>query len=122
MHAKNRSVFRSMLVADRIIFEYGNKESDHLDPAQEKIVSYINVEDQFRYFGFCDDFGPLCIATVVEFCNTLNSHLEIDPEQQVVVVASSKVQSLTNSVFLLGAYLIVSHHLQLKSVQERLEK
>ena len=59
------------------------------------------------YHPFCDDFGPMNLATVHEFCEILHAKLDANQDDAILVQSSRYCQSFTNAVFLLGAYMIL---------------
>jgi cell division cycle 14 len=59
------------------------------------------------YVPFCDDFGPMNLATVHEFCEILTSERDKNQDRPIVVQSSCDARSLTNTTFLLGAYMIM---------------
>jgi cell division cycle 14 len=67
----------------------------------------IPVEDTTEYLGFADDFGPLNLASIYQFCGSLERRLKSDSSRQVAVISRPDPRSLTNAVFLVGAYLIM---------------
>ena len=69
--------------------------------------AYMLIEPYLDYTPFEEDFGPVSLASVFEFCRDLRELIEENPTRLVAVVTKSDVKSLTNSVFLLGSYLIV---------------
>ncbi|EKX53411.1 hypothetical protein GUITHDRAFT_45364, partial [Guillardia theta CCMP2712] len=61
------------------------------------------------YVPYCDDFGPVNLAAVYEFCKYMQEKLQ-DPRlanRQLVYYAERDVALRTNAAFLLGTYLIV---------------
>jgi cell division cycle 14 len=67
----------------------------------------IPVEEIIEYLGFADDFGPMNLASIFQFCGCLEVHLKSDSSRELAVVSRADPRSLTNSVFLVGAYLIM---------------
>ena len=59
------------------------------------------------YIPFCDDFGPVNLGTVHEFCEILDDELDRSSDKQLGMLSFDEGRSLTNSVFLLGAYMIM---------------
>ena len=59
-----------------------------------------------RYVPFCEDFVPQNPASVLRFCQLIQIEKSVDLSRNVVVVSSQFRRSLTNAVFLLGAYMI----------------
>ena len=62
----------------------------------------------------------MSLDNVVEFCKLVEAHLA-STDKDVCITTSSGSKSLTNAVFLIGAYLLMSLNCDLKSVQEQLQ-
>ena len=60
-----------------------------------------------QYRAFCDDFGPLNLASIVDFVIALDLQLESDPESKIAFMIEKGKRNLTNAVFLLGSYMIL---------------
>jgi cell division cycle 14 len=84
-------------------------------------ISCIEIEEEFTYQGFCDDFGPMSLGTVYRFCDMLGQYLQNSDDMPVMILSSSESIPLTNAVFLLGAYMIMRLDFKLEIVQERLK-
>jgi hypothetical protein len=72
-----------------------------------------------HYSSFCDDFGPLNMASVVEFTQSLQTEIETFPTSRIVFCVECGRRTLTNAVFLLGAYMILKLDLTAAQVAER---
>ena len=59
------------------------------------------------YHAYCDDFGPVFMAAVIDFARLLDTELAKFPDTNIVFVAPDGARALTNAVFLLGAYMIL---------------
>ena len=81
----------------------------------------LRVEDHVAYFSFCDDFGPMNLGNIFQFCNLVDEYLQQKEENLLAVIPSEGAQSLTNAVFLLGTYMIMRLDLDFVIVRERLE-
>ena len=60
-----------------------------------------------KYVPFCQDFGPMNLACTFRFCQIVLKATRSDLSQSVVVVSDPDVKSMTNAVFLLGAYMMM---------------
>jgi cell division cycle 14 len=69
--------------------------------------THFRVSDELEYTAFCDDFGPMNLGSVFRFCTTLEHHLSVSTDKPIALLTASDHRSMTNSVFLLGAYLIM---------------
>ena len=75
---------------------------------REKINEvYIRVQKHLFYESYADDFGPLNLASVYRFCETLDWHLENNPVHNIIVCSSDDIKALTNSVFLAKCHIHV---------------
>ena len=80
---------------------------------------FIHVEHEFQYCGYCDDFGPMNLATVFRFCELLAEKLLAGP---VVIMSSNRPEDVTNALFLTGSYLIMKLNYDLPAVSERMHR
>ncbi len=71
-----------------------------------------------KYKCFCDDFGPVNMASVIGFCQRLQSEIESFPISKIVFVVEEGRRPLTNAVFLLGAYMILKLNMSASKVSE----
>jgi cell division cycle 14 len=81
---------------------------------------YMNINEEFIYTGFCDDFGPMSLGTVFAFCQDINKNLQAHLDTSIVFITSSSSKLLTNAIFLLGAYMIMSLNFTLETVRKHL--
>jgi cell division cycle 14 len=73
---------------------------------QDLSTSFSVVDYKPCYVPFCDDFGPLNLASVYRFCITLQNHQKID-DRDLLVVSQPDKPSMTNTAFLLGSYMVM---------------
>ena len=59
------------------------------------------------YEAYCDDFGPMSMASIVDFIKLLDAELDAHPDSKIVVCADNGRRHLTNAVSLIGAYMII---------------
>ena len=79
--------------------EYDDERRQHiLVPVDDFISS--------SYVPFYDDFGPVNLSTVHKFCELLDNELLHCEGKSVAVHTSHGNRNFTNTVFLLGAYMI----------------
>ena len=72
-------------------------------------MSFQNEPD-FLYHPFCDDFGPMNMSTTIRFIRLLKrkiSECAALSMQRLVYYAEGSKRGLTNSVMLLGSYMIL---------------
>jgi len=81
-------------------------------PRKRRGADSFHTSDLFEtlYIPFCNDFGPPSTATVYHFCKTLSKKLESKEKDQVVCfyALSNDLVSVTNSVFLIGAFCVLT--------------
>ena len=75
-------------------------------------------EAMIKYEPYCDDFGPLNMASIALFIEQLESELHTNPTCRVFYCAGDGRRSLTNAVFLLGSYMILRHDKTLEEVSD----
>jgi len=102
----------------------------HSDEAQtrkailhDRDTYYFSSELHEAYEPFCDDFGPVSLATVFEFCMLIHDKLSDDriSGRLICYYAEKRVDFRTNAAFLLGAYLILVHEYRPAEIMELLE-
>jgi hypothetical protein len=81
--------------------------------------SALPGENEFQMFWpekflmhatFCEGFGPLDILSIVKFVRELDAVLfckEVNVSRKIVCCAGPNRRSITNTAFLIGAYLII---------------
>ena len=82
---------------------------------------YLEIEKEFTYVGFCDDFGPMSLSTVYKFCRKVTSLLKIIDDRSLILITSNAHKSYTNAIFLVGAYMIMCLDQSAQSVREELD-
>ena len=61
------------------------------------------------YFPLCDDFEPMNMSSIIKFVRQLDSELDLFPSCIFFYSVDASRRSLTNAVFLLGAYMIIKN-------------
>ena len=61
-------------------------------------------QQKVTYYPYCDDFGPMSLASIANFIRMLDQELESHPECRVAYCVDPGRRGLTNAVFLIGAY------------------
>jgi hypothetical protein len=64
--------------------------------------------DSLTYSLICDDFGPMNMSAIVEFIALLEQEMEAYPNSRIVYCVDDGSRNLTNGVFLLGSYMLIS--------------
>ncbi|MFN9943452.1 MAG: hypothetical protein ACK56I_28665, partial [bacterium] len=64
---------------------------------------YFVLDDTVRYIGFADDFGPMNLGSIYQFCCILDSELsEASANEAIALITEPDLRFITNAVFLLG--------------------
>ena len=84
---------------------FDSRTNEYALPATPSFFSMSDLG--ISYSPFCDDFGPMNLATVYRFCNALETAHQADNLQNVVIVSIPSKQDTTNAAFLLGAHMIM---------------
>jgi cell division cycle 14 len=87
---------------------------DHDDGGDEFVC--ISIHDKIQYMAYKDDFGPMNLASVLEFCNIVDHHLATYPTKQIAIRTVKSKRSRTNCVFLVGAYMIMRRGFDIETV------
>ena len=67
----------------------------------------FRLKDSIKYQPFCDDFGPMNLSCIARFIEAVDEELSTFPNSKNVLCVDDGQRSLTNAVFLLGAYMIL---------------
>ena len=74
------------------------------------------------YHPFCDDFGPMNMASIVEFASELDREYSKHPDSKIIFCVESGKRNLTNAIFLLGAHMILKEDMTAKEVAARFDR
>ena len=67
----------------------------------------VETHENLRYYPFCDDFGPMNMASVIRFIEIINQEIESNPSSKIIYCVPKGRRALTNGAFLLGAYMVI---------------
>ena len=70
------------------------------------------------YIPFCDDFGPMNMACIADFISQLDDKLNANSSSRLIYTVDNSKRSLTNAVFLLGAYMILARGASTEDVDD----
>ena len=73
------------------------------------------------YSGYHNDFGPMNLGTIFKFCALVDKMLNDHPDRSIALATQSDEKTLTNAVFLVGAYMIIRLDYKPFEVQSRFE-
>jgi cell division cycle 14 len=79
-------------------------------------------DDKIKYFPYCDDFGPMNLASIAIFTESLDKAISESKFNSIVYCVNKGCRALTNAAFLLGAYLVLKHGEAPTEVAERFLK
>ncbi len=69
--------------------------------------SYFSIEGAICYVGFADDFGPMNLGSISQFCTLLDEEKQRACQRPIALLVPPSRRSLTNAVLLMGAYMIL---------------
>ena len=87
-------------------------------PAKEELSSqftYVCADGIVEYVGFADDFGPMNLASIFQFCDFLDQELE-STALPIALLSLEDRRSITNTVFLVGSYMLLRREASLETV------
>ena len=85
----------------------------YLVPTRQGLVEistsfkYVSIAGVLSYHAFYDDFGPMNLTNVALFCSILDGQLRLHPDRPIALKTSPDRRTMSNSVFLLGSYMIL---------------
>jgi cell division cycle 14 len=79
-------------------------------------------DNEITYFPYCDDFGPMNLAAVVDFIGSLDDAFAGSKSDSIVYCTKNGRRSLTNAAFLLGAYMMLKLGENPKDIQARFDE
>ena len=68
---------------------------------------FFDVEQDVEYVGFAKDFGPFNLASVHTFCGIMETKRKEHPTEVLALQCRPDPRSVTNTVFLVGSYMIM---------------
>jgi cell division cycle 14 len=89
------------------------------DKCTRRAFHYFNLDKRLTYLGFCDDFGPMCLGHVARFCTLVDEELSAHTNAKIALATSEHRPTLTNAVFLVGAYMIMKLDMTTEEVEKR---
>ena len=87
--------------------------------ASTKKFRCFQTQATVKYFGYCDDFGPMNLASIASFIDLLDQELVSYPSCKIMYCVDPGRRELTNAVFLLGAYMILKQEMSADDVSNR---
>jgi cell division cycle 14 len=67
---------------------------------------------------YCDDFGPLNMALIIDFIHALDKEFSSHPSSKIVLCVDKGRINLTNAVFLVGSYMIFKENMSALQVRD----
>ncbi len=76
---------------------------------REFVKSYklFSIDGVVSYIGFCDDFGPMNLGSIYQFCTIVDKEFQRWPNEDIALYTSPHCRTFTNTVFLIGSYLMM---------------
>jgi cell division cycle 14 len=93
-------------VVDRLHLAVAKEHANPIRDDSGGDFAYFTLDDRICYIGFADDFGPMNLGSIFQFCELVDSELMTHGPKPVALYCSSESRELTNAVFLMGAYMI----------------
>jgi cell division cycle 14 len=91
-------------------------------PANSADSVYFCLDKAIQYHGFCDDFGPMNMGMIYRFCRLVEKQLKDAPHANCrLCVVTTDFEAITNTVFLLGSYMIMSRGCSMVEVTKALQ-
>ena len=81
----------------------------------------FTIDDCINYIGFCDDFGPMNLGSIHQFCAIISNENASSPTSKLALYTSPNPIIMTNTTFLLGSYLIMIHGWETDRVSEKFD-
>ena len=81
-------------------------------------MAYFTLDDSMSYIGFCDDFGPMSLHSLSQFCTLVDQQLSFQSKPVALKTLSDR-RTLTNVVFLVGSYMIMQLDMLVDEVDRR---
>ena len=82
---------------------------------------YVDIENLMPYTAFHDDFGPMNLASIFQFCRSVEHSMKRSPDTPIALKISSDLRAITNAVFLLGSFMILRLKFSIQSTYSAFE-
>ena len=74
-----------------------------------------------QYNPYCDDFGPMNMAAIIDFVKAVDQELESHPKSKIVMCVEAGRRPLTKALFLLGAHVILKLGMEPQDVSAKFQ-
>lgn len=93
------------LYIDRLYFVVFKK---NIKPKNTAHTHYFNIDEEFVYENFYNDFGPLNICILYRYCMKLNTKLSAKSHanKKIVHYTSMNPAKRLNAAYLIGSYAV----------------
>lgn len=90
---------------DRLYFVVFKK---NIKPKNTALTHYFNIDEEFVYENFYNDFGPLNICILYRYCMKLNTKLSAKSHanKKIVHYTSMNPAKRLNAAYLIGSYAV----------------
>lgn len=83
-------------------------EQQILEHPDDFAAIYIELDNFISYDSFCNDFGPVGIGNIYDFCNFMETeNLQNSDSILTILTVPNERRKITNAAFLAGAYMII---------------
>mmetsp|Transcript_9784 Transcript_9784/g.23251 ORF Transcript_9784/g.23251 Transcript_9784/m.23251 type:complete len:409 (+) Transcript_9784:74-1300(+) len=103
------------VIPGRLLFTAHASDEQTIDEIRSRPKYFFCSTDlQDSYAPFVDDFGPVNIGIVVEFCDYIRGLLKDKrlEHRTIVYYCTDAADSVANTVFLLAAFLMLEHKIE----------
>jgi cell division cycle 14 len=90
-------------------------------PSNNEQTLYLAVADYVHYDAFYEDFGPLNLAVLYNFCKILHGVLQPSEKRKVVVYSDTCEKNRVNAAFLVASYMVIKHGLSAEQAYVRVQ-
>ena len=106
---------------NREIFDRFHLTATHEPPQNNPNFRYFTIDGVLVYLSFFDDFGPMHLSHLYYFCSIVDDNLKQFPDRLIAMHTLPDKRSVTNAVFLVGAYMIIRQNLTPEEVEPNFE-
>ena len=81
------------------------------------VYHYFEIGGVLKYLPYNDDFGPMSLSNIYMFCTILHEQFKRFPNKNIAMKINADSRVLANSVFLIGAYMIIKFSMSPEQVE-----
>ena len=76
-------------------------------PKEKQKWICFNTDSDYRYYPFCDDFGPFNLAAVYRFCAKVRKLISTSKSDQILYYTTGDARQAANCAFLMAACVVM---------------